>query len=238
MIHPSKPIEVFVADSTPLSSQLIVLALQRDADLHAVDTSRQLIVKAAEAVQPHVVILSYSSSEDSDIVKGILARSNASRVIALVNGDDLTAEVNSLKWGARGIFWRSRPVEMLIQCVKHVHKGLVWINEAHLEVLLAEIARPSSALVDALGAELLSRREQEVIGHMKRGFSNREIAQAMRISESTAKNYIYRIFNKLGVSNRVEAVMYAGSQRTDSARKPISILQPSYAAIGRVAGED
>jgi DNA-binding CsgD family transcriptional regulator len=69
-------------------------------------------------------------------------------------------------------------------------------------------------MIDAKGAILLSRREQEVVRCVAEGLSNREIAQRLGLTEHTVKNYLFRIFDKLGVSKRVEVVLYAYSLGT------------------------
>jgi DNA-binding NarL/FixJ family response regulator len=93
-------------------------------------------------------------------------------------------------------------------------------------------------VVDARGDELLSRREQEVVRWMADGLSNREIAREMRLSENTVKNYVYRIFNKLGVSNRVEVVMYAASQRPNvTPRRTQSLPQIPFGALAAAAND-
>ena len=66
-------------------------------------------------------------------------------------------------------------------------------------------------MIDSRGAVLLSRREQEVVRCVAEGLSNREIAQRLGLTEHTVKNYLFRIFDKLGVSKRVEVVLYAYS---------------------------
>ncbi len=79
---------------------------------------------------------------------------------------------------------------------------------------------PRIAVTDSEGVPLLSSRKEDVINGMAKGMANREIADALRLSENTFKNYLYRIFAKLGVSNRVEAVMYAAAHSGSLAEKP------------------
>ena len=64
-------------------------------------------------------------------------------------------------------------------------------------------------VVDAQGSNLLSKREEDVVHLVAEGLGNREIAQQLNLSKHTVKNYLFRIFDKLGVSNRVELVLYA-----------------------------
>ena len=71
---------------------------------------------------------------------------------------------------------------------------------------------PATRLVDTRGTELLSKREQDVVRWLAEGHTNNEIAGELQISENTVKNYLFRIFDKLGVSCRVEVVLYAPNQ--------------------------
>ena len=73
-------------------------------------------------------------------------------------------------------------------------------------------ATPSTRLVNARGTVLLSKREEDVTRCLAAGLANREIAKELKISPNTVKNYLFRIFNKLGVSSRIEVVLYAASQ--------------------------
>jgi len=239
-----KQVQVLVADSTPLAGQLIALALQRDPDLHAASVSPQSVVQDVQTNQPHVVILGHEGSsipdEGFDTLKKILATSPQTRVIMLVNDENSGVVVNSLRWGARGVFCRFHPLEMLDRCVKQVHAGHLWVSPAALEFLLAALVEaPPRPILDARGAQLLSRREQEVIHWIVEGLSNREIAKVLGISEYTVKNYVYRIFDKLGVSNRVEAAMYAAARRLSvTAKPPRPESESSFPENSAAAGND
>jgi len=234
-------IEVLVADRTPLSGQLIALALQRDAELRATDVSPDSIIEAAQSIRPDMVILSHNvggfPDKGLEILKELIAESPKLRVVMLLDEENSSAVVNALKCGARGVFCRSQAVETLIRCVKQVHAGQVWMSAAQLEFLLSALANtPARHIVDARGAQLLSRREEEVMRWMVEGLSNREIAKMMEISENTVKNYLYRIFDKLGVSNRVEAAMYAAQYISSPAKSPPSA--PYSSVLPGVAAAD
>jgi DNA-binding NarL/FixJ family response regulator len=75
---------------------------------------------------------------------------------------------------------------------------------------------PATHLVDTRGIALLSNREQDVVRWLVEGFTNREIGRQLKISENTVKNYLFRIFDKLGVSSRTEVAIYAASQRASN----------------------
>lgn len=126
--------------------------------------------------------------------------------------DDLI--IHAFRAGARGVFCRTEPLEMLRRCIQAVHKGQVWANSAQLQLLLKTFmtAAPIRA-VDAHGTSLLAERETQVVNLLAEGLPNKEIAHKLGISEHTVSNYLFRIYNKLGISSRVELVLYVVKRR-------------------------
>ena len=136
------------------------------------------------------------------------------RVVMLLDSAQREMVVEAFRRGARGVFCRSDSLSMLTRCVHRVHEGQLWISGYQLEYLLETLdAAPSTRLVNAQGAALLSKREEDVTRCLVAGLTNRAIARELKISQNTVKNYLFRIFNKLGVSSRIEVVLYAASQR-------------------------
>ncbi len=100
----------------------------------------------------------------------------------------------------------------LARCIQCVSEGQIWANSKELRYILEALGEALPLrVVDTRGAALLSRREVEVVRCVAEGLSNREIAQRLGLTEHTVKNYLFRIFDKLGVSKRVEVVLYAYS---------------------------
>ena len=125
--------------------------------------------------------------------------------------------VEACRIGASGVFGRCEPLKLLPKCVRTVHAGQIWANAEQIEFVFRAFAEaPVTRLVSADGAVLLSAREQQVVRFVAEGLNNREIAARLELSEHTVKNYIFHIFNKLGISSRVELVLYAVSQRLSS----------------------
>jgi len=114
-----------------------------------------------------------------------------------------------------------------------VHQGQVWANSSELRYLL-EALRESEPmrLVDSRGEAILSKREQDVVRCVAEGLSNREIASRLKLTEHTVKNYLFRIFDKLGVSSRVEVVLYAFRFRKDLVGSPVP--EETFVASGPV----
>jgi DNA-binding NarL/FixJ family response regulator len=106
---------------------------------------------------------------------------------------------------------------MLCKCIQAVHKGQVWANSNHLQILLGALTQaPPARLVNAHGLNLLAEREGQVVNLVVDGLTNRDIAAQLGLSEHTISNYLFRIYNKLGVSSRVELVLYVMKHREQS----------------------
>jgi DNA-binding NarL/FixJ family response regulator len=121
--------------------------------------------------------------------------------------------VDAFRAGARGVFCLSESnFKALCRCVEQVQAGQIWASSAELsEVVEAFSQLAPMRVVNADGMRLLTKREEDVVRLLAEGMQNRDIANELRLSEHTIKNYLFHIFDKLGVSSRVELVLYAVS---------------------------
>jgi DNA-binding NarL/FixJ family response regulator len=102
----------------------------------------------------------------------------------------------------------------LCNCVARVHEGGIWANSEQLNYLIDSLSGTRSLkIVDSEGESILSAREEEVLHLLAEGLSNRGIAMALNLSEHTIKNHLFHIFEKMGVSSRMEAIIYALSNQ-------------------------
>jgi DNA-binding CsgD family transcriptional regulator len=124
--------------------------------------------------------------------------------------------VNAFRAGAKGVFSKNSPLARFSKCVRCVHGGQVWINHEELAFLLENLtSSPIICAVDAKGISLLTEREKAVVECVAEGLANHEIAERLHLSRHTVKNYLFRIFDKLGVSNRVELIFLTFSRQSD-----------------------
>jgi DNA-binding NarL/FixJ family response regulator len=207
-------VQVLVADSTTLTGQLIAEVLRRDRRLAIIDASGSSVLATATPLMPDVAIISETldgvQGKGFEILKELRAAVPKTRTVMLLDSGDRKLVVEAFQSGARGVFCRNDSLEMLARCVHKVHDGQLWVNGPQLEFLLETLATaPATQLMDSQGATLLSNREQDVVRFLAEGRTNREIASELNLSENTVKNYLFRIFNKLGMSSRVEVVRYA-----------------------------
>ena len=116
--------------------------------------------------------------------------------------------------GAKGVFCRAEAWQVLCKCIQSVHKGQIWVNSNQLQFVLdALVSATPLRMVNPRGQTLLTKREDDVVNLVVDGLSNRETAQKLGLTEHTVSNYLFRIYEKLGISTRVELVLYALRQK-------------------------
>jgi len=212
---------VLIAERTPLMGRLIADALSRDKSFVVIDSAERAALPLAIELSPDVVVASSAINGDSlggfELLNQLRRCLPATRVVVLLDSSDRLTVVEAFRGGARGVFCRSDSLKLLARCVRKVFEGELWISTKQLEFILETLMEaPATRLVDTRGIALLSNREQEVVRWLVEGFTNRDIAQQLKISENTVKNYLFRIFDKLGVSSRMEVVIYAANQRASN----------------------
>ncbi len=220
----SSKIRVLAADSTRMNSQLLAEALSREGQLQVlgIEPKPDAILAATAQEKPHVIVLS-SSLEDSntrgfDLAKQIRANFPETRLVLLIETSKRSDVIEAFRSGAQGIFSRTEAPKTLAKCICSVFEGQVWANSAELRFLIEALSHGDSVqLDDAAGKPILSKREQDVVLCVAEGLSNREIATRLKLTEHTVKNYLFRIFDKLGVSSRVEVALYVFRTRRDLA---------------------
>ena len=131
--------------------------------------------------------------------------------VLLVDTCDRELVVSAFRSGARGIFPITEAnLRLLCKCLLRVAAGQIWANTEQLNYLMDLISEvPSLRVLNSRGNILLTPREEQVVALVAEGLGNREIARELNLSEHTIKKYLYRIFEKLGISSRVELVLYA-----------------------------
>ena len=223
-----KTLRVLVVDSTLLTGSLIADALRRDRKLSFTNATSKSALVEASTRDPDVLILSETlegiPGKGFELLTELRAANPRTRVVILLDSALREMVVQAFCKGARGVFCRSDSLTMLTRCVHRVHGGQLWMSGLQLEYMLKALeASPTTRLVNAQGTVLLSKREEDVARCLDAGLTNREIARELKISQNTVKDYLFRIFNKLGVSSRIEVVLCAasrggqrGSRQTDS----------------------
>jgi DNA-binding NarL/FixJ family response regulator len=216
-------LRVLAADSSSMSTQLLVEALGRDPQFQMIECASNgtAVLHLLKREKPHVVVLGAALGESDggagELIREIRNQSPAARVVVLLDASERASVLDAFRAGAHGVFCRTEPVRLLAKCIQCVHQGQVWASSSELQFVLEALTKPALANFHAHAGALLSAREMDVVRCVAEGLTNREIAHRLKLTEHTVKNYMFRIFDKLGVSSRVEVVLYAlgnGASRT------------------------
>lgn len=215
----SNTVRVLIADSNQMHCELLVGALRRrpEFDVHACKMDVEAVVTTAKSSSMDVAVLCAQSSQecwkDLTIVRRLHVAQPTLAKVLLLDTYDPSLVVNAFRSGVKGLFCLSEhPFRLLCKCIQCVSQGQVWANSEQLQLLITALSSvPSLRTVNALGKKLLTRREEQVVALVADGLSNREVAEELALSEHTIKKYLFLIFDKLGISSRVELVLYAMS---------------------------
>jgi len=131
-------------------------------------------------------------------------------IVVLLDSIERNQVVAAFRAGARGVFCRSDSFQALCKCIQRVHEGQVWASSAELLYVVDALAeRHPTEVPTLLDGRPMSKREEEIARLVAEGLSNRQISQRLGLSEHTIKNYLFRVFEKVGVTTRVELALYA-----------------------------
>jgi len=224
MSHQSSafPIHILVNDDSRVHTELLANALKRDGELKVTTSTSGFEGLLRHLYDDRIDVLLMSSNFDEQSGRGFevlrTLRSSNSEVPAVLLLDRSTNEaiVEAFRAGARGVFSRDESIDTLRKCLRRVYEGQIWANSQQLAVLIRELSRSHNVrAVDARGMSLLSKREMEIVLRVAQGLTNREIADSLGLSPHTVKNCLFRVFDKLGISNRVELLFMTLSRDRD-----------------------
>jgi DNA-binding NarL/FixJ family response regulator len=211
----TKVVQVVVADSSPIQSQLLTRALNSRRDLHvsAVTLETSALHNFMQSNQTDVVLIAGNHLADLSLLRWLRVSYPKTAPVLLAENDDRELVVSALRAGAKGIFlFTHTPFPMLCKCIHCVFRGEVWINCQQMNYALEALSEvPTLRVVNTTGRSLLTPREEQVVALVADGLTNRGVAAELGLSEHTIKKYLLRIFDKVGISSRVELVLYAMS---------------------------
>jgi DNA-binding NarL/FixJ family response regulator len=214
-------VKVFIADGSQLSCQLIAAAVRRGRYRTRVvgyATDAVGIREGLEEYETDVAVIGARLEEEAlagfDITREIVASRSKPSVIIILDSNKPAMVVEAFRAGASGIFSRDQSSDLLCKCIHAVHKGQVWANSKELHFVIDALGPALAAKsVSLRGMGLLTKREEGVVHLVAEGMTNRDISQELKLSEHTVRNYLFRIFNKVGTSNRLELALYAIDRR-------------------------
>ncbi len=213
----SRAIRILTADSNQMACRLLADALGREPGLSVVASAsdHDSMMRSLLATKPDIALISAAlpgglMKSKPGAATSISAAPSCPWVL-LLDQSEPQIVVNAFRAGAKGVFSRTESdIRLLAKCIRRVTEGQVWVDSKQMMYLLDALTGNQNEGSNGSGAApRLTRREESVVRLIVQGMVNREIADQLRLSEHTIKNYLFRIFDKLGVSNRVELALYA-----------------------------
>ncbi|MGA3096725.1 MAG: response regulator transcription factor [Bryobacteraceae bacterium] len=214
-------IRIVVADDHPIFRDGLckLLALEEDFDVVAQAQDGRQVLDVLQQFEPDILLLDLKMPglDGLATLQRLQAAKNRTRVIVLTASDDKNEFVQAMKLGTSGIVLKQTATELLIKSIRKVHAGEIWLDShttaAVIRQFVANDETPAISLPQPQSRERerspLSQREREIVALVAQGFKNKEMAEKMFISEQTVKNHLHNIFDKLGVSDRLELALYA-----------------------------
>lgn len=208
----TKPkIRILLADDQYIVRQGIrhILHGQRDFQVVGEADNGEQAARLARELKPNIIIIDehISKLDSAEATKRIKSHDPNATVLVLTTYSDRISAVNILRAGATGYLLKSTGHQQLIQAIRLIRNGMLVVDPTLEQEILTQAARPQPAPLDH--SQYLTSREIEVLDLLVKGYSNRQIANFIGLSERTVKGYVTSIFNKMGVNSRSEAVREA-----------------------------
>jgi len=213
----NKRIRVLIADDHPIVREGLrkLLNLEDDIDVVAEACDGRELLEVIHEAKPDVILLDLRmpNLDGLGALQTLQHTGSKARVIILTASEDKNEFVQAMKLGCSGIVLKQTSADLIVKSIRKVHSGEIWLDSHTTAAVMRQFASPAE-IAAAGGGRVrerspLSTREREIVGLVAQGFKNKEMAEKMFISEQTVKNHLHNIFDKLGVSDRLELALYA-----------------------------
>src|SRR5579884_366730 len=211
-------VRIVIADDHPIVRDGLKKLLLLEDDFEVVGEAgdgREVLDKVQE-LDPDVLLLDLRmpNLDGLSALQALQQNNKRTRVIVLTASEDKNEFVQAMKLGCSGIVLKQTAPDLIVKSIRKVHAGEIWLDSHTTAAVMRQFStglESGSGPGAAKGRERspLSTREREIVALVAQGYKNKEMAEKMFISEQTVKNHLHNIFDKLGVSDRLELALYA-----------------------------
>jgi two-component system nitrate/nitrite response regulator NarL len=211
-------VTVLIADADLMSAHLLAGELARgrqEISVVGVSNDSAQAIRELEKYQPDIALINTHLQDGKmtgyRVLQSLPVACPKTAAIMMIPVSDRELVIDAFRGGARGIVCRVNALKLLSKCIRTVHRGQIWANNQDLVYLLDFLThlKPLRVVKSGGGMRLLTPREAEVVHLLAEGMSTRELSQKVGVTEHTIRNYLSNIYDKLGVSSRVELALYA-----------------------------
>jgi DNA-binding NarL/FixJ family response regulator len=214
---PEPKIRVMIADDHPIVRDGLrkLINLEEDIEVVGEAADGREVIERIDDLRPDVLLLDLRmpNLDGLSALQTLQHTHRKVRVIIVTASEDKNEFVQAMKLGCSGIVLKQTSSELIVKSIRKVHAGEIWLDSNTTAAVMRQFASPAdlanSGSVKGRERSPLSVREREIVALVAQGFKNKEMAERMFISEQTVKNHLHNIFDKLGVSDRLELALYA-----------------------------
>ena len=217
-IRRSQPVRILIADDHPIFRDGLKRLLESEGEFKVIGEACDGVeaVTMARQLIPEVMLLDLAMPrrQGLDTLRELSSDARSVRVILLTAAAEKEQIVEALQLGARGVVLKDSATQILLKSIRAVMNGEYWVGResvSNLVQYLRTLVTPAPAFPQR-NKYRLTPRELEIIAAVVAGFANKEIAQYFKISEDTVKHHLSNIFDKVGVSSRLELALFAVNQ--------------------------
>ena len=210
-------IRVLLADDHPIVRDGLKKLLTLEDDIRVVGEAADghEVLKLIDELKPDILLLDLRMPHLDGLatLQALSQTEKRVKIIVLTASEDKNEYVQAMKLGCSGIVLKQTAPELIVKSIRKVQGGEIWLDSHTTAAVMRQFSAPGDVLGGSQGRgrerSPLSQREREIVGLVAQGYKNREMAEKMFISEQTVKNHLHNIFDKLGVSDRLELALYA-----------------------------
>ena len=210
-------VRILIADDHPIFRDGLKRLLESEGDFKVVGEACDGVeaVKMVRQLKPEIMLLDLAMPRRSGLeaLREMITDAGAVRVILLTAAAEKDQIVEALQLGARGVVLKDSATQILLKSIRAVMNGEYWVGRESVsnlvQYLRGLVGSSSTARQRGYG---LTPRELEIVSAVVAGYANKEIAEHFKISEDTVKHHLSNIFDKVGVSTRLELALFAVNQ--------------------------
>jgi DNA-binding NarL/FixJ family response regulator len=207
-------IRILIVDDHLLVRTGLRMLIENETGMEVVGqaANRAEALALAESERPNLILLDIDLGNENglDFLSELRKTAGQPHILVLTGLRDIEAHRRAARLGAAGVVLKEHAADVLLKAIKKVHEGEVWLDRSMMSSLLREMTQgPAKTDPEVAKIGALTRRERQVVTLITEGLKNRDIAARMFISETTVTHHLSSIFAKLGVSDRLELVLYA-----------------------------
>jgi two-component system, NarL family, nitrate/nitrite response regulator NarL len=212
-------VRIVIADDHPIVRDGLkkLLLLEEDFEVVGEAGDGREVLERVRALDPDVLLLDLRmpNLDGLSALQALQQTNKRTRVIVLTASEDKNEFVQAMKLGCSGIVLKQTAPDLIVKSIRKVNSGEIWLDSHTTAAVMRQFSTglegSGGSAAGSKGRERspLSTREREIVALVAQGYKNKEMAEKMFISEQTVKNHLHNIFDKLGVSDRLELALYA-----------------------------